>query len=183
MRHPTTDEWVQAGFGYDLFVTRTRETYFAFCLYRVELVINTGGPSIKRPCDGEQKGLQIVQDRAFEDFILQDFVERVQVDYAVGTLARGLLRAYSVIGKPQDAIHIATALLHNVDELHTFDRENLLGLSSKINRKDGKSLRICHPPQPPAPPKPEVRQGGLFDQLGKKPDEQPNNTSQGRGQK
>lgn len=47
MRHPKTGEWVQAGFGFDLFITKRRETFFAFCLYGVEFVINLGGPSIK----------------------------------------------------------------------------------------------------------------------------------------
>jgi len=47
MRHPATGEWVQAGFGYDLFITKRRETFFAFCLYGLEFVINVGGPSIK----------------------------------------------------------------------------------------------------------------------------------------
>lgn len=138
----------------------------------------------KRPCDGQQKGLPIVQDTEFEDYILQDFVERVQVDFAVGRLARGLLRAYPVIGKPQDAIHVATALLNNVDELHTFDRENLLGLSGKLTRKDGRPLRICHPPKPPPPQaeaKDELGQGDIFDQLRSAPDEQPKQTS-GNGQ-
>ncbi|MDC0679011.1 hypothetical protein [Sorangium atrum] len=46
MRHPISGEWVQAGFGYDLFLTKRRETFFVFCLYGVEYVINTGGPSI-----------------------------------------------------------------------------------------------------------------------------------------
>lgn len=47
MRHPETGEWVQAGFGHDLFFTKRRETFFVFCLYGMEYVINTGGPSIK----------------------------------------------------------------------------------------------------------------------------------------
>ncbi len=47
MVHPTSGEWVQAGFGYDLFITKRRETYFAFCVYGYEFVINVGGPSIK----------------------------------------------------------------------------------------------------------------------------------------
>jgi hypothetical protein len=105
----------------------------------------------KRPCDGQQKGLQTAQDKSFEDFIIQPFVTRVQVDFDVGTLARRLLRNYPAIAKPQDGIHVATALLNNVDELHTFDRENLLGLSNVIPRKDGVMLRICHPPAPPKP--------------------------------
>ncbi len=47
MQHPTTSEWVQAGFGYDVFITKRPETYFAFCLYGLEFVINLDGPSIK----------------------------------------------------------------------------------------------------------------------------------------
>jgi predicted nucleic acid-binding protein len=105
----------------------------------------------KRPCDGQQKGLTIVDDTQFEGFILQDVVTRVQVDFDVGTLARRLMRAYPEITKPQDAIHLGTPLLHNVDELHTFDRANLTGLSGKIKRKDGNKLKICHPPKRPAP--------------------------------
>jgi hypothetical protein len=105
----------------------------------------------KRPCDGQEKGLQTADDQSFEDFIIQPFVTRVQVDLDVGTLARRLLRTYPVIGKPQDGIHVATALLNNLDELHTFDRDNLLGLTNTIPRKDGFMLRICHPPKPPAP--------------------------------
>ncbi len=105
----------------------------------------------KRPCDGEQKGLAVADDVSFEDFILQEFVTRVQVDFDVGTLARRLLRTHPKIVKPQDGIHLATALLNNVDELHTYDRENLTGLSGVIDRPDGVKLKICAPPNRPAP--------------------------------
>jgi len=47
MRHPTTNEWIQTGYGFDLFLNSRRETFFAFCLYGREYVINVGGPSIK----------------------------------------------------------------------------------------------------------------------------------------
>lgn len=109
----------------------------------------------KRPCDGDMKGFSVAEDVPFEDYMLQDFVTRVQVDFAVGTLARRLLRNYPAIVKPQDGIHLATALLNNVDQLHTYDRENLLGLSGLIDRPDGAKLQICHPPKRPAPPAPE----------------------------
>jgi predicted nucleic acid-binding protein len=108
----------------------------------------------KRPCDGAQKSLTIVEDTEFEAFMLQDLVERVQVDFDVGTLARRLLRAYPSIAKPQDAIHLATALLNNIDELHTFDRANLTGLSGKIKCKDGKTLKVCALPKKPVPAQP-----------------------------
>lgn len=47
IRHPDTNAWVQAGFGFRLFLTKRRETFFAFCFYGREFVINVGGPSIK----------------------------------------------------------------------------------------------------------------------------------------
>ncbi|PVY69423.1 HNH endonuclease [Cupriavidus alkaliphilus] len=45
MRPPETNEWVQAGFGFSLFMTRKFETLFAFVFYGMEFVINVGGPS------------------------------------------------------------------------------------------------------------------------------------------
>jgi hypothetical protein len=47
MSHPETGQWVQAGYGIDLFVTKRRETYLAFMYYGHEFVFNCGGPSIK----------------------------------------------------------------------------------------------------------------------------------------
>lgn len=107
----------------------------------------------KRACDGEQKSLLPAEDKTFEDLILQDFVIRVQVDFNVGVLARRLLRKYPKIKKPQDGVHLATALINDLDELHTYDRDDLLDLSEQIPRRDGKKLKICNPPKPPAPPK------------------------------
>jgi predicted nucleic acid-binding protein len=103
----------------------------------------------KRKCDGEQKGIAETQDRAFEDYLSQEYVILAQVDVDVGKLARLLLRKYPTIGKPQDAIHVATAVLYGVDELHTFDRDDLLKLDGQIARIDGGKLKICKPEIPP----------------------------------
>ncbi len=46
MRHPETGEWVQVGFGHDIIITPTPETYVSFNLYGVQFTINVGGPSI-----------------------------------------------------------------------------------------------------------------------------------------
>jgi hypothetical protein len=73
----------------------------------------------------------------------------------VGILAGRLLRKFPEIGKPQDGIHLATALLNNVDELHTYDRKDLIGLSGRIDRKDGVKLKICAPPPRPVSSQPE----------------------------
>ena len=47
MRHPETNEWVQAGFGCCWFMNRRKETLCGFCFYGIEFVINVGGPSIR----------------------------------------------------------------------------------------------------------------------------------------
>nr|WP_172685430.1 type II toxin-antitoxin system VapC family toxin [Methylobacterium oryzae] len=106
----------------------------------------------KRRIDGGSTSLEAEKDKDFEDYIEKDFVQIVQVDADVGTAARRLLRAFPDIGKPQDAIHVATALLNDMDELHTFDRADLLNLSGVLDRSDGNKLTICHPPSPPPPP-------------------------------
>lgn len=60
-------------------------------------------------------------------------------------LARRLMRRHPECKKPTDAVHLATAILVNVDEMHTYDASDLLGLSGKIARQDGVMLTICTP--------------------------------------
>lgn len=120
----------------------------SFCLAEV----------VKRKCDGETARLAEENDIGFEDLIEQEFVHKVSVDVDVGKVARRLLRRFPGIGKPQDAIHVATCLLNNVDELHTYDRDDLLGLSGKLDRLDKRKLTICPPPDRPENPEP-----GMFD--------------------
>lgn len=105
----------------------------------------------KKKCDGVTSGIEAAADANFEDFLLQNYVVRVQVDADVGLLARRLLRKYPKLAKPADAIHLATALLNNLDEFHTFDGDNLLSLDGIIARKDGQMLKICVPPKRPDP--------------------------------
>lgn len=113
----------------------------------------------KRKCDADQASIQQSQDEEFEDLIEQEFVKKVSVDVDVGKVARRLLRRYPKIGKPQDGIHVASCLLENVDELHTFDREDLLALDGVLDRIDHKKLLICAPPYPPANDQPELFNG------------------------
>lgn len=105
----------------------------------------------KRNCSGELAGISPIDDKSFEDYIEQEFVQLVQVDADVGRAARRLLRQYPSIGKPQDATHVASALLMDVHELHTFDRQDLLALNEKLKCQDGVPLRIKIPPSPPDP--------------------------------
>ncbi len=98
----------------------------------------------KFKCDGP-KALAADQDLLFEQYIESDFVVEVQVDHAIATLARRLCRQHPPLKKPNDGIHLASAVLNNVDHFHTFDADDLLALAGKVNRGDGKILVMCEP--------------------------------------
>jgi len=99
----------------------------------------------KVKCGDSKLALLEEQDINFENFIDQDFVEEAQVDHEIGVMARRLCRTHSVLKKPNDGIHLATAIIWNLDEFHTFDRDDLLRLNGSIKRNDGNNLLICKP--------------------------------------
>lgn len=83
-------------------------------------------------------------------FFQHDYILIVPVDTQIGTIARGLMqRGYGGL-KPLDAVHLATAIVANVDELHTFD-DRLLALDEKLIKLDGTTLKICKPAHGGAP--------------------------------
>jgi len=87
------------------------------------------------------------RDGDFEAFLEQEFVVEVQVDHEIGVRARQLLRQHTPpLRRPADAIHLASALVNNLDELHTFDGNNLLPLNGTVRRADGVVLVIREPP-------------------------------------
>ena len=89
----------------------------------------------------------------------QPHVERVQVDVEVAKLARSVKRKYHpTLASRADAIHLATALYWNCEELHTYDGGHLLPLNGKIARRDGIILTIIVPGITPPP-------GGLFSNM------------------
>jgi predicted nucleic acid-binding protein len=103
----------------------------------------------KRKCAEATSGIRPTSDTKFEDYLTKEHVVLVAVDRDVATYARTLLRNFPELKKPQDAIHLATAALNNVDEFHTYDGENLLPLDGKVIRADRQSLTICTPMAPP----------------------------------
>lgn len=105
----------------------------------------------KKKCDVAAVGIQEDQDRSFEDFIEAEFIKKINVDVDVGNLARRLLRRHPGIGKPQDAIHVASCLLADLDEMHTFDGADLLRFDGVLPKRDRTKLKICLPPLPPEP--------------------------------
>lgn len=96
----------------------------------------------KFKCDGP-KALVVDQDLLFERYIESDFVVEIQVGHAIATLARRLCREHPPLRKPNDGIHLASAVLNNVDQFHTFDANDLLVLARKVNRADGTILMMC----------------------------------------
>lgn len=73
-----------------------------------------------------------------------DYILIVSVDKVIGTRARKLMYEKHSGLRPVDATHLATALIANVDELHTFD-DKLLKLDQKLTKADGSVLKICKP--------------------------------------
>jgi predicted nucleic acid-binding protein len=82
-----------------------------------------------------------------DNLFLQDYVRTVQLDQQIARKAREIYRSTPSLGlrKQMDAIHLATALFHNVDEFHTDDGEDLLSLNKTLTCRDGRLLRICKP--------------------------------------
>jgi predicted nucleic acid-binding protein len=105
----------------------------AFCLAEV----------YKVKCEDGKIGLAPEDDDKIDDLFDQDWVYIPQVDLAVARLAKSLLRSQPKLKKPSDAIHLATAIHWNVDQLHTWDKCDLLGII--CNRADGEPLEICKP--------------------------------------
>jgi len=102
----------------------------------------------KAKCEGGRKPLLASEEDRVVQFLNQEFVLGVVVDETIGTAARRLMRQYVQCKKPSDAIHLATALRMNVDEMHTYDGSDLLSLDGQVRRQDGALLRICVPNVP-----------------------------------
>jgi predicted nucleic acid-binding protein len=73
-----------------------------------------------------------------------DYILLVPVDKVIGERARALMFAALPGLKPPDAVHLATALISNADEMHTFDCR-LLDLDETLTKGDGTILKICKP--------------------------------------
>lgn len=94
-------------------------------------------------CEGDWTALDEANDAKIDALFDQDFVKTVQVDDEIGKLAKKLLRTHQKLKKPSDAIHLASAVYWNLDQLHTYDGSDLLGL--EVFRDDGQKLEICKP--------------------------------------
>ena len=78
----------------------------------------------------------------------QEHVVTVQLDSLIAERARNLLREHTELKKAPDAIHLATGLFWDCDEMHTWDQKDLLCLNLKVSRRDGEPLKIIVPDEP-----------------------------------
>jgi predicted nucleic acid-binding protein len=119
----------------------------------VEILVSTLtlAEVFKTKCDAPYKSLAEERDIIIEDFFDQNFIVIASVDEEVAKKARACLRYFGDKGlkKPQDAIHLATALLYGAEQLHTFDGSDLLCLNGIVTRDDGRQLIITKPPEEP----------------------------------
>jgi len=111
----------------------------------------------KAKCEGPGKPLSEEDDQRIEALLRQKWIRPILVDERIGVASRRLMRRHTVCKKPSDGIHLATALALNVDEMHTYDGSDLLALDGKVNRADGKPLKICPPTPAPRIPSPQTR--------------------------
>jgi predicted nucleic acid-binding protein len=80
-----------------------------------------------------------------------DYILLMTLDRLVAQHARHLMTVGHAGLKPPDAVHVASAVLGQVSELHTFD-DKLLRLDGEVARVDGGRLRICTPDVEGTPP-------------------------------
>jgi predicted nucleic acid-binding protein len=99
----------------------------------------------KAKCEGKAKPLDEAKEDEVAAFLQSEHILPVTVDRRTAELARRLMRRHPECKKPSDAVHLATAILLNVDEMHTYDGSDLLALSEKVARQDGEMLKICPP--------------------------------------
>lgn len=104
------------------------------------------------------RALRPEDERALDNMWQSEGILPVELNIAVARLARDLNRqrlerGWSYPGAP-DLIHLATALLMEVAEMHTID-EKLHRYSDLIG------LRVCYPPPEPANPDPPLMLPGM----------------------
>lgn len=103
----------------------------AFCIAEV----------YKVKCEGDWASLSPENDASINNLFDQDFVKIVQLDSEIAKLAKTQLRTHEKLKKPSDAVHLATAMYWDLDQFHTYDGSDLLGLSVKTVK--GKDLSVC----------------------------------------
>lgn len=92
-----------------------------------------------------QKPLSDEKLKIIRDIFRQPFVKTIPLSFEIAEQARELVRITQGLSKWPDAVHVASALRWNIETMHTYDAEDLLHLSDKLNCKNGQPLKICYP--------------------------------------
>ena len=135
-RHGDLRAIYEAAEGGELVIVTSTLTFSEVCKVRCDE--GSGQPRNKMSEDG---------DSYLDVFFDNDFFWPIEVSTSIAIQARKLFRRHREIGIVNDAIHLATALAENVDEMHTYDGNDLLGLSGKIMTANGDPL-VIRPPKP-----------------------------------
>jgi hypothetical protein len=88
------------------------------------------------PCKFSQEAMN-----QFNKIFSRRNVQKKGVDNRITAIAQNIRNWKSSL-KSADAIHLATAIHYEVDELHSFDADDLLPLSGNVA---GHPLKICKP--------------------------------------
>lgn len=96
-------------------------------------------------CENDWSKLSPENDDKINNMFNQSFVQLVQVDLEIAQLAKKLLRTHQTLKKPSDAIHLATSVVWDLDQFHTYDHSDLLRLDGQIATINGTYISICRP--------------------------------------
>ena len=107
---------------------------------KIEILTST--LSLAEVCKSQQ--VRATADDELSAYFENDYILLMNVDRMVGEHARQLMTTGSSGLKPADAIHVASAVLGQASEMHTFD-DKMLKLDGRISRLDGGKLKICPP--------------------------------------
>jgi len=83
-------------------------------------------------------------------FFERSYILIVPVDLSIGRHAQTMQASGLITLKPPDAIHLASALRAEVDQINTFDQQ-ILSLNGKIPSRGGAPMRICKPGEDKSP--------------------------------
>lgn len=89
---------------------------------------------------GNPDKLSAEHEEVITKYFQHKFIQPIIWDRPMSESARSLIWQFPAL-KPKDAIHVASAISQQVEELHTFD-DYLLGLSGKVGMPP---LKICAP--------------------------------------
>ena len=96
------------------------------------------------------------QENAIKDFFKNKCVSVVDVQRWISEKSREIRRETAHWQSKKldvgDSLHLATALYANVDQLLTYDEDDLLPLSKKFHTRDGRPLPIVKPRWQGTPP-------------------------------